>query len=57
LSGPYDVQIDGLTAGDWNTVLEEFKDVSVYQTWAYGSVSWGKRTLVISCSGPEAGKS
>jgi len=45
LSGPYDVQIDGLTAGDWNTVLEEFKDVSVYQTWAYGSVSWGEKNL------------
>ena len=45
LSGPYDVRIDGLTDSDWDTVLEEFKDVSVYQTWAYGSVSWGEKNL------------
>ena len=45
MSGPYDVRIDGLTDSDWDTVLEEFKDVSVYQTWAYGSVSWGEKNL------------
>lgn len=31
MSGPYEVRIDGLTASDWDAVLEELKDVSVYQ--------------------------
>jgi lipid II:glycine glycyltransferase (peptidoglycan interpeptide bridge formation enzyme) len=45
VSVPYDVRIDGLTASDWNSVLGELKDASVYQTWAYGSVSWGASSL------------
>ena len=45
MSGPYDVQIDGMTESEWDVVLEGFKDVSVYQTWAYGSVSWGERNI------------
>jgi len=45
VSGPYDVRVDGLTANDWDSVLGELKDASVYQTWAYGSVSWGESSL------------
>lgn len=45
VSGLYDVRIDGLTPNDWDSILGEFKDASVYQTWAYGSVSWGENNL------------
>jgi len=45
VSVPYDVRIDGLTASEWDGVLGELKDASVYQTGAYGSVSWGEINL------------
>jgi hypothetical protein len=39
------VQIDQTTEAEWNRLLPEFADASLYQTWAYGAVSWGERNL------------
>ncbi|MBX3744430.1 MAG: peptidoglycan bridge formation glycyltransferase FemA/FemB family protein [Verrucomicrobiae bacterium] len=39
------VRIDGMTEARWNEFLDGFEDASLYQTWAYGAVSWGERQL------------
>ena len=41
----YVAEIDRITEPRWNDVLEQFDDASIYQTWAYGAVSWGERQL------------
>ena len=43
--GPYTVLVDQTTEAEWNSLLEQFADASIYQTWAYGAVSWGERQL------------
>ena len=39
------VEIDQVTESEWNRLLPLFADASIYQTWAYGAVSWGERNL------------
>src|SRR5438105_4123074 len=41
----FQVAIDQVTEGEWNSFLSQFADASLYQTWAYGAVSWGERSL------------
>lgn len=41
----FDVKVDGQTPESWSAVLAQFDDASIYQTWAYGAVRWGKRNL------------
>ena len=40
-----DVQVDGQTAESWAEIVSTFADASIYQSWAYGAVSWGERQL------------
>jgi hypothetical protein len=40
-----DVQVDGQTPQTWSDILARFDDASIYQTWAYGAVRWGVRSL------------
>lgn len=41
----YSVQVDQITETEWSNLLPRFDDASVYQSWAYGAVSWGPRNL------------
>jgi len=33
--------VDSVSPAEWDSVLEQFDDGSVYQSWQYGQVSWG----------------
>ena len=44
-SGPFTAVVDQVTEPAWNGLLDRFVDASVYQTWAYGAVSWGDKQL------------
>src|ERR1017187_6239496 len=37
--------VDQTTEAEWNRLLPQFADASLYQTWAYGAVSWGEKNL------------
>src|ERR1017187_10427368 len=37
--------VDRITEAEWNDLLPQFADANLYQTWAYGAVSWGAKNL------------
>lgn len=39
------VSIDQISKAQWDKLLPEFDDASIYQTWSYGAVRWGDRQL------------
>ena len=41
----YTVEIDQVEAEQWSRWLDLFEDSNLYQTWAYGQLSWGRRQL------------
>lgn len=41
----FSVEIDGITRTEWCAVLDQFDDASIYQSWSYGSVRWGEKSL------------
>ena len=41
----FSYEIDCLDSGGWSQFLLQFSDVSIYQTWSYGAVRWGKQNL------------
>ncbi len=41
----YFCEIDRINRVEWNGLLAQFEDASVYQTWEYGSVCWGERQI------------
>ena len=41
----YSVQIDRISPENWDEVIDLFEDASIYQTFAYGSVRWGRSNL------------
>jgi hypothetical protein len=43
--GPFVTRIDGVTESEWNSLLDGFADANIYQTWAYGAVSWSEKQL------------
>jgi hypothetical protein len=42
---PFAAQADQVTEPEWNSLLNGFADANIYQTWAYGAVSWGEKQL------------
>lgn len=38
-------EFDQVTEPEWGALLDGFADASLYQTWAYGAVSWGDGQL------------
>jgi lipid II:glycine glycyltransferase (peptidoglycan interpeptide bridge formation enzyme) len=42
---PFSASMDRVTEPEWNAMLPGFADANLYQTWAYGAVSWGERQL------------
>jgi lipid II:glycine glycyltransferase (peptidoglycan interpeptide bridge formation enzyme) len=45
MDGGFSVQIDELDAPEWSGLLCQFDDASIYQTWSYGAVRWGRTQL------------
>ena len=38
-------EIDRVNRDDWSRTIDQFDDVSVYQTWSYGGIRWGEKNL------------
>jgi hypothetical protein len=43
--GRFTAVVDGVSEQEWNSLLDGFADATIYQTWAYGAVSWGEKQL------------
>lgn len=41
----WQVEVDRATPAEWSQMLDLFDDASLYQTWSYGAVRWGKENL------------
>jgi hypothetical protein len=41
----FHVEVDKVSADEWESILEHFQDSNLYQTWAYGAIRWGRRNL------------
>jgi lipid II:glycine glycyltransferase (peptidoglycan interpeptide bridge formation enzyme) len=44
-SPDWQVEVDRSTADEWAQMLDRFNDANIYQTWAYGQVRWGRKSL------------
>lgn len=38
-------EVDGVSESQWSETLNSFADANIYQTWAYGAVSWGHKNV------------
>jgi lipid II:glycine glycyltransferase (peptidoglycan interpeptide bridge formation enzyme) len=38
-------EVDRWTPDEWSQMLDLFNDANVYQTWSYGQVRWGRKSL------------
>lgn len=54
--GAGSVVVDALTKEEWEAILKEFDDASIYQTWEYGEVRWGSENLSHIVVRDEAGR-
>lgn len=41
----YITEVDRISRDQWNALLPQFEDASVYHTWDYGTVCWGDHQL------------
>jgi lipid II:glycine glycyltransferase (peptidoglycan interpeptide bridge formation enzyme) len=41
----WQVEVDRATPAEWSAMLDLFEDASLYQTWSYGAVRWGRKNL------------
>src|SRR5215831_4913394 len=41
----YKVEVDNVTESEWSSLLDQFDDANIYQTWAYGAVRWQEKNL------------
>jgi lipid II:glycine glycyltransferase (peptidoglycan interpeptide bridge formation enzyme) len=41
----FEVEVDQVKENDWSSMLDQFEDANIYQTWAYGKVRWGEANL------------
>ncbi|MCX5704158.1 MAG: peptidoglycan bridge formation glycyltransferase FemA/FemB family protein [Candidatus Omnitrophica bacterium] len=41
----YHVEIDHVRKIEWENLLPQFDDATIYQTWSYGAVRWGEKNL------------
>ena len=41
----WQIEIDRATSADWSRMLDLFDDANFYQTFAYGAVHWGEKSL------------
>src|SRR3989338_1490636 len=45
LDSGYTYQVDNVKKDAWHNLLLKFDDATFYQTWSYGSISWGEDNL------------
>ena len=45
VTGKLSVHVDEIEAPEWSSHLCQFDDASIYQTWSYGAVHWGRGQL------------
>jgi len=45
VSPDYTVEVDNVDKDTWLGILQKFDDASLYQTWSYGAIRWGKNNL------------
>jgi len=45
ISKGWQVEVDRSTSAEWSQMLDFFDDANLYQTWAYGLVRWGRKSL------------
>jgi lipid II:glycine glycyltransferase (peptidoglycan interpeptide bridge formation enzyme) len=41
----WQVEVDRWTPDEWAQMINLFSDANVYQTWSYGGVRWGRKSL------------
>lgn len=41
----WQVEVDRWTPDEWAQMLDQFNDANIYQTWSYGEVRWGRKSL------------
>jgi hypothetical protein len=45
MTAGFTASVDSMGEREWDEHLALFRDASIYQTWAYGAVSWGQKNL------------
>jgi lipid II:glycine glycyltransferase (peptidoglycan interpeptide bridge formation enzyme) len=45
LNSNWQVEVDTATPAEWSQMLDLFDDANLYQTWSYGGVRWGEKSL------------
>jgi len=41
----YRREIDGMAEPEWTALVNGFQDANIYQSWSYGAVRWGDKSL------------
>ena len=41
----WEVEVDRSSPAEWARMLDLFNDASLYQTWSYGEIRWGRDNL------------
>lgn len=41
----FSATVDEVSQPEWDQLLPLFRDATIYQTWSYGAVRWGERSL------------
>jgi lipid II:glycine glycyltransferase (peptidoglycan interpeptide bridge formation enzyme) len=44
-NGNFSVEVDKIQRSEWETIIRQFQDSTIYQTWSYGKVRWGDENL------------
>jgi lipid II:glycine glycyltransferase (peptidoglycan interpeptide bridge formation enzyme) len=44
-SGDWQVEVDNWAQDEWSQMLDLFSDANIYQTWSYGEIRWGRKSL------------
>ncbi len=45
LESGFSFEVDTAEKASWHSMLENFRDTTMYQTWSYGSIRWGEPSL------------
>jgi lipid II:glycine glycyltransferase (peptidoglycan interpeptide bridge formation enzyme) len=41
----YFCEIDTVSKSDWEKIIDQFDDATLYQTWSYGAIRWGEKNI------------
>jgi len=45
LSSSFSTEVDRIGREEWDILLPEFSDATIYQSWSYGAARWGEKRL------------